>query len=279
MAKNSVSNNKPAGGGNGVSNNKPAPKGGNGVSNNKPVSKPGQATPPAASAPEVWNPGIENPTPEPFLTQQDLEEYAEAREQYEAGLHELDENYEQKKHSNEYETAEIEKGKVADTENTNWDSAARGLFRSSIRDGDLADIDATAEIKKKFLSDSLSALAVYNEGQKKAQEAKWGRYEESLNRKKVENAEGVSATMPKWQVEPHYEQQQNAPAQPQQKATTPKPKFKANEPIGFNPGHQNSKNGGITAPATDPSVSPRQPAKANVAVASAHIAGNIYGKK
>ena len=276
---NSIGNNQKAGGGNGISNNKPAPPP-HKIGNNQPVSPPqsgGQATPTAPT--ETWNPGVENPAPEPFLTQQDIEEYAEAREQYEEGLKALDRNYETTKHNNEYEEAEIEKGRVQGVNNENWDAAARGLFKSSIRDGDLADIDATAEIKKKFLSDSLAALAVYNEGQKKAQEAKWARYEEGLHRKEVENAEGVAATMPKWAVEPHMEVTPAAPKPPSNNNQATKPKFKVNEPIGFKPGQQQSKNGGITAPPPNPSVSPGHKANAShVAVANNAIAGRIYGK-
>lgn len=269
MAKNAVGAGHPVGPA--IANNRPVPSG-HKVSGNKAVSKPGQATPA-----EIWNPGVENPTPQPFLTQQDVEEYSEAREQYESGLHELDQNFEQTKHGNEYETAEIEKGRVSEVDHENWDAAGRGLFKSSIRDGDLADIDATAEIKKKFLSDSLATLKIYNDGQKAAQEAKWHQYERALNRKEVENAEGVSANMPKWAVEPHSEKPAAVPKVPA--AAKPKPGFKINEPIGFKPGNQTSKNGGITAPAPNQSVSNRMPAKAASSVASGHIAGALYGKK
>lgn len=263
-----IGNNKNTGGKSGIGNNQPA-------NGSPPPQSGGQATPT-----EVWNPGVENPPVQPFLTQEDIEKYAEAREQYEEGLKTLDRNYETQKHSNEYEEGEIEKGRIVGRDNENWDAAGRGLFRSSIRDGDLADIDATAEIKKKFLSDSLSALAVYNEGQKKAQEAKWARYEEGLHRKEVENAEGVSATMPKWQVEPHSEPGPAASApKPAAPTTKQQPKFKVNEPIGFNAGNQKSKNGGITAPPPNPSVSPNQkPNASHAAVANNAIAGKIYGK-
>lgn len=272
MAKSGGGGSK-GGGGNGISNNKPAPPV-HKISENKPVNPPPQTGGQATST-EVWNPGVENPTPAPFLTQQDIEEYAEAREQYESGLHELDNNYASQKHSNEYEEAEIEKGRVAGIESSNWDAASRGLFKSSIRDGDLADIDATAEIKKKFLSDSLASLAVYNEGQKKAQEAKWGRFEEAERRKEVENAEGVSASMPKYSVEPHAE------FVPVKAAKTPAPAKKGpvrGETI-MNPTSQKSKNGGITAPPPNPSIGPGNKAHAaNVGVANSAIAGRLYGK-
>jgi hypothetical protein len=276
MAKNSISNNKKAGGGNKVGNNKKA-GGGNSIGNNRPVSPaPGQATP--TPPPEIWNPGEENAHIEPFLTQQDIEEYAEAREQYEEGLKELDRNYETTKHNNEYEEAEIEVGRKQGKESANWDFAGRGLFHSSVRDLDLSDIDATAEIKKKFLSDQLSALAVCNEGQKKSMEAKWNRYNEAVERKKVENAAEVNSTMPRWKVEPHWETQPITQSKPKSEPAKKAP-FKANEPIGFNPGHQTSKNGGITAPPPNPSVSPNQKARnaSHVAVATNKIAGKLYG--
>lgn len=235
-----------------------------------------KAEAPGAPGMPIYNPGVENPTPSPFMTQQDIEEYAEAREQYEGGLHELDRNYEAQKHSNEYEGAEIEKGRVAGVESENWDAAGRGLFKSSIRDGDLADIDAAAEIKKKFLSDSLSTLAVYNEGQKKSMEAKWGRFEESERRKEVENAEGVSASMPKYSVEPHVE---FAPVKAGGAAPVPKKAPVRGQTI-MNPTAQKSKNGGITAPPPNPSISPGQKATAasHMGVANSAIAGRLYGK-
>lgn len=272
-----VSGNQKAGGTNDkprVDNNKPAPKG-PGISGNKPVSGGGggnAATPPA----QIWNPGVENPAIQPFLTQQDIEEYAEAREQYAEGLKELDRNYEGTKHNTEFETAELEKGRIASRDTENWDAAGRGLFRSSIRDADLADIDATAEIKKKFLSDQLQALAVYNQGQKASMEAKWNRYMEGLHRKEASNAEEAGANMPKYSVEPHFE---NAPGPPQQQPKQePKgPNFKRNEPIGFSPGHQQSKNGGITAPSESPSVSNRMKPAAAKSIAQGHVAGKLYG--
>lgn len=234
----------------------------------------------------TWNPGTPNPTPEPFLTQQDIEEYAEAREQYQAGLHQLDENYSAKQHENEYEEHEIEKGRVQGVENENWDAAARGLFKSSVRDGDLADIDATAEIKKTFLSDSLKALAIYNEGQKKAMEAKWGRYEEQLNRKKVENAEGVAANMPKWAVEPSFTPGSpgKAPSQPKTGPTPVKYPNGNKGPVGTAPP---SKNGGTQAPSGprggDINTSPakKQAQRQNnggTTAYAAHAMGALYGK-
>jgi len=277
---NKVGNNKPASG-NKVGNNQPAknpPK--NGVGNNKPVTKPqptGSGNNRANEYTETVIPGVENKPVAPFLTQQDIEEYAEAREQYEMGLKELDENYESQKHNNEGEEVEIEKGRIGGKARENWDAAGRGLFNSSIRDADLADIDATAEIKKKFLSDQLTSLALYNEGQKTAMGNKWHRYEEALHRKEVQNAEEVDATMPKWQVEPSVQKTpiKNNVATPTPKQNKP---FKVNEPIGFNPGHQTSKNGGITAPPPNPSVSPGKKANPNhVAVANNAIAGRLYG--
>ncbi len=281
MAKQGVSNNKPAGGNN---NNKKDPtQAWLEKQSNKGAGK--QYTPGAGGyittgsgggSQGQWNPGEENPATQPFLTQQDIEEFAEAREQYEEGLRELDRNYEAKKHEAEYESAEIEKGRISNKDSANWDFAGRGLFRSSIRDADLADIDATAEIKKKFLSDSLNALAVYNQGQKQSMEARWNRYNEGLKRKEVENAEGVNANMPKWKVEPHWENK--APevqkANKGQQAKAFGDLWKKNMPaVGQNSGLETSKPRNALDPAK-PAGNNQQQAKS---FASKSISGKLYG--
>ena len=226
---------------------------------------------------ETYNPGVENKPVEPFLTQQDLEEYAEAREQYEEGLKTLDRNYESKQHSNEYETAQIEVGRKQSKSSANWDFAGRGLFKSSIRSTNLADIDATAEIKKKFLSDSLSALQIYNDGQKKAAGNRWHRYEEALNRKKVENAEGVDSTMPKWRVEPHWETKTNTI-----KPTQTKPKEPVRREGLVNPSISRKHSGGTEAPSStgpkhEVGNNKRISPKHAVNIGSNQIAGKLYG--
>lgn len=279
-----VSGNQAAGGGKSSNGGTSAPKSAapksgstkGGTQNvNKGNNNSNAATPPA----QVWNPGVENPVIQPFLTQQDIEEYAEAREQYTEGLNELDRNYKSAEHNTEFETAEVEKGRVQSRDTENWDAAGRGLFRSSIRDADLADIDATAEIKKKFLSDQLQALAVYNQGQKASMEAKWNRYMEGLHRKEASNAEEAGANMPKYSVEPHFE---NAPSQPQPQAQQNKPQNAKSwgaslyPKVGQASGLETSKPKAALNPAQNASRPGQQNAKA---FATKAVAGQIYGKK
>lgn len=51
------------------------------------------------------------------------------------------------------------------TQAANWNMAARGLFQSSIRDGDLNDIDATLAMRNNILNTNLNRLTVDNQGQ------------------------------------------------------------------------------------------------------------------
>lgn len=245
----------------------------------------GAKSAPAGSVYATWNSGEENSPVEPFLTAAEIREYAEAHEQYEEGLKELDRNYETKQHENESEEATIETNRMGEKTGARGDFAGRGLFKSSIRDMDLSDIDAAAEIKKKFLSDQLAALAVYNEGQKKSQEAKWHRYEEEMNEKKVQNASEANAEMPRWKIEPHWESTGNTGVST---ASTPHSEALKTRSSKINTEAVNTSNGAVTAPAsagtssskkTGNSVGSAQTVskKTAVNVANSKIAGQLYG--
>lgn len=277
MAKNAIGNNHPAGNG--------GPNKGLSGGNQHPTQAPHPTNQQIAQnqAGTTYNPGVENKPIAPFWTQQDIEEYAEAKEQYKESLDALDQNYAQEQHKKESEEIEIEAGRAGENQSENWDAAGRGLFNSSIRQSDLSDIDAAAAIKDKFLSDQLSALKVYNEGQKLKEQNRFTRYQEAYNRKGTENAAEVNSTLPKWQTEPHFEHIA-APPQVTKPANQNKPGFKQNEPIGGNKignnqvagGGVNNKGllGGTTPQAPHPT---NQQNKQHQQTAAAHIAGKIYG--
>jgi hypothetical protein len=227
------------------------------------------------AGPGTYNPGVPNPTVAPFMTPEDLMAYAAARQQYEEGLGNLDYNYTQSAINTGYEEGEVEKGRIGNKASANDDLAARGLFRSSVRDGDLADIDATAEIRRKFLSDNLTSLHLYTEAQKEHLNTNWTEYEKGKSAKEVQNAQGVQANMPKFAVEPSWSKAAPAapkPAAPTNKANN-KPTFGVGQPI--NPSSTTappSHNGGTQAPTPNPSIGNKQ-AKST----AKHIAGKMYG--
>lgn len=233
----------------GIGPGKPAPSPGN-LGSNTPVAGPGGGPPPT----EVWNPGVPTPTVQPFMTAEDMMAYAQARQQYEEGLFNLDYNYANQVTNATFEKEGIEKGRVKSKAESSDDMAARGLFRSSVRDADLFDIDATAEMRKTFLDTQLNTMKLNNDAQKVMMQGNWKLYEEGKGKKEVENAAGVQASMPAWEIEPHMETIA-PPPKPNQNQNKPKTPFQQNQGIKA-PGEakQNTPipnfNGGTTAPAS-----------------------------
>lgn len=215
---------------------------------------------------QVMNPGVLTPTVEPFMTAEDMQTYAQSRRQYEEGLNHLDLNYSNQVANTAYEEEQIAKGAVSSKAEANDDFAARGLFRSSVRDADLFDIDATAEMRKTFLDTQLNTLRLNTEAEKASAESAWNEYQAGVNKKEVENAQGVSATLPKYSVEPHLETVKKAgmPAPPKK---TPAPTLVMNQSIGGS-----LANGGTTAPGSKPPPRP----KAHVGPAM-KVKGQLYG--
>ncbi len=274
-----LGNNQRAGGGGHVGGNKPAPSPGH-LAPNQPAPAPGGGgggNGGGGGGPqEVWNPGVPTPKVDPFLTAEDLMAYAQARQQYEEGLLGLDQNYESQVINTGYEKEGIEKGRVKGRNESTEDAAGRGLFRSSIRDADLFDIDATAAMRSTFLDTQLNALKINTEAQKNTMAANWGRYQEGVNKKMVENAEGVQANMPAWQVEPHMEKVGGAPPEPPKSQS--KPKFEQNKGI-VGPGEARKNtpipgtSGGVEAPVNS---GKKKNSPGSVSAAKS-VMGKLYG--
>lgn len=210
-----------------------------------------------AQAPGVWNPGIENETVQPFMTAEDIMAYAEAKQAYENELHELDFNYATSVANTGYEKEQLTKGAVKGKDDTNWDAAGRGLFRSSIRDADLFDIDATAEMRKTFLDTQLNTLRLNTEARKFSLDQMWNNpetgYMHGLALKKAGNAMAANQGIPKYKVEPHMEKPA-ATAAAKNKAQQARP-FVNNGPIGA---RGSTGNGGTTfRPGSKPPARPK----------------------
>lgn len=247
-----------------VGKGKPAGGGGPSLGKNKPVSKPRiggqQAVSGSGAAPSkgTWNPGVPSPTVDPFMSAEDIMAYSQARQAYESQLNELDFNYANSVANAGYEKDEITKGAIKGKDDTNWDAAGRGLFRSSIRDADLFDIDATAEMRKTFLDTQLNTLKLNTEAQKHSLDEMWNNpetgYLHGLELKKVANAQGVQANMPQWQVAPHMEKP-TPPPKPKQQVAKKNPNAPVqNSPVG-SPAQRS--NGGTTYPGSKPPARPK----------------------
>jgi hypothetical protein len=194
--------------------------------------------------------------------------FAQARHEYESQLSDLDFQYQKSVADTTYQKGEITRGAVYGRRDASDELAARGLFRSSIRDGDLFDIDATAEIKKRFLDTSLDTLKLDTESKKAQLNSMWNDpvtgFMAGLELKKIANAAGVSADMPAWKVEPGWTTP-SRPSVPGGTGARKRPTFQQNKPIGGKP-----NTGGTQAPS--------QPKQQRTGLKRAKKPGRIKGR-
>lgn len=202
---------------------------------------------------EVWDPGVPTPTVNPYLTADDLMAYAEARKQYEEGLSLLDRELSESSTNTNFEQAELKRNAVQGKVSSSDEFAGRGMFKSSVRDADLFDIDATAELKRQFLDTKLNTTKLNVEARKRSLQDWWSNpqtgFLHNLELKKVENAQLASEGLPPWAIEPGMKQVPQPQAK-QQKGPQKQPNFKRNAPIprpGYRP--PPTKSGGTQAPA------------------------------
>lgn len=165
---------------------------------------------------EVYNPGQENPVVPPFMNAEDIMSYSQARSQYQQQLNELDFNYEQSQINTQREKEGITKREGYDLAGARNDMAARGLQRSSVRDADLFDINATAEMKKQALDTNLNTLKLHTDAEKSRLQSAWEDpetgYMHGLQMKMAQNAMSASSEAGQWAVEPHWEKKPGAPS-------------------------------------------------------------------
>lgn len=69
---------------------------------------------------------------------------------------------------------------------------ARGLFHSSIKDGELADIATAKKARQDYLTSALSSLQIYTAGRLSSIETARNNYQSSVNAQAVANAQGVT---------------------------------------------------------------------------------------
>lgn len=214
----------------------------------------GSGKKPGAHAGETWNPGVENPTLTPFMTAEDIMDYSNARSEYERQIHELDYGYEKSVADTGYEKGNITKAARQQSADSSDDFAARGLQRSSVRDADMFDIDATAEMKKAFLDTNLNTLKLHTDTEKERLRSAWEDPEtgflHGMDLKKVQNAQAASADAGQYAVEPGWTKTPGADAAKGKKPAKKGPGFKAGstitQPSGYTP--PPTKTGGTQAP-------------------------------
>lgn len=234
------------------------------------------------------SPGVQNAPVQPFLTPQQMLEWGEGQQHKKENLAEFASNLINAETQEAYEAENVAKEGLLNHTRSGENLTARGLFHSSIRDGDLADIDAATALKKKFLETNLENLKITTKGKEALINDQWEKvYEPAWNALKVQNAQeaganqGLYSTPP---VAPHYEHvsipnatmtNTNPGSQPARAfspqgigpasglATSTGQGLGQNQPVQGNPA-----NGGTEAPGN---LGPKPPAKPK------KIAGVMYG--
>lgn len=167
------------------------------------------------------DPGVRTPTPEPFLGGDDLSQIAQFVSDWEAKLQDLDFNLEQSRINTDYQKGQSDKQAGEAKTATTDEMIGRGLFRSSIRDGELADIDRMNAARKALLDTSFANLQLYTDRQKRVLHDAKSRFDDAMRQRAVENASQAAQNAPPFTQEPRPPGWVDPPAQPQQPSPAP----------------------------------------------------------
>lgn len=132
-----------------------------------------------------------SPPAPPFKTSDNIFAEAEARRQYEQRMLDVDAQLARQNIDTQYQAGQIDKGAAVSRRDTNDAAAARGIFRSSLRDADLFDIDATAAIKKDYLNRQLDTSTLNAQSNKTIAQTAYDTFMAGLNQAQAENAQSL----------------------------------------------------------------------------------------
>lgn len=146
--------------------------------------------------------GYEAPTPTttPFETPDDLMAWAQQQQTVEDALWGIDADLGKMTADTEFQTSKLDRDAERAQAQTVDQMAARGLSRSSVKDGELYDIEATTAIRKGFLKTALATAQLEAGRRKKIIADNWTTFKTAYDKKSVLNAAEVDKTMPPTKV-------------------------------------------------------------------------------
>lgn len=132
------------------------------MANGLPPAKPGAAapTPPAAQAPAVQATPAANKPVNPYLTPEQQMAADDQLFQIDDGVYNFNKAYGDLEANTKYETAGVNKREQENNAAAVENMIARGLFRSSIKDAELADVAASAQARRDYLTTGLETARI-----------------------------------------------------------------------------------------------------------------------
>lgn len=182
------------------------------------------------------NPGVPTPTVQPFLRADQMANDATQQGRWRQDVIDIDSALQNLEAQTGLEQTNLEKSRVQSRDNVRSNTAAEGWVGSSVQDGDLFDIEATARLKRDYMQTNLETAKITAGNKKSAITDEKAAWDKALEQMKVENAAGVQTAMGPWQTEPTAGSWQ--PAGPGQQAVTGFDLKKGNQvPIGGSGGN------------------------------------------
>ncbi len=173
------------------------PKTGGAVAPNEPAAGGAPARPGGASAATAAPPGARPAAPiNPFLTADDLASIVNFNFGNASTLADVDKGMADLKTNTDFQRTDTNKRAVQGTVDTTDQMIGRGLFRSSIKDAALYDIEATRTLQNKFFDDQLTNASLDADRRKKGIADADAAFKSAMNLKAVENAAAASANQP-----------------------------------------------------------------------------------
>lgn len=147
---------------------------------------------------------------DPFLLPEEQQAWDDLKANSAREIIDLDYNLTKSGSDTAYGILQAQRKAERDSAQTIGNMIARGLFQSSIKDGDLADIAVSSKSRQELLSSALASLATYTESRKKSIGEALARAEINYNSKAVANAKEIT---------PEPDPETNAPASTTSTAT------------------------------------------------------------
>jgi hypothetical protein len=143
-----------------------------------------------------WVPGEKYTPITPFLSAQDMMDTADAWGQYATSVADIDLRLAEESATIGYTKEQNARAALMQSNDVRDNRAARGLQSSSIRDGELFDVDATLAIRNKFLDDQLTILRLDADRRKTTLSSSFTLWNQGMNQQMVNNAIEASANRP-----------------------------------------------------------------------------------